>query len=394
MMSQSKRDSGNYKPFTYFLISFLLMGLLSCKPISDFHKELDYSVTEIPENSEGDYNDTLKTVILIADHRSTEIFDLLSPYYLFSSSGEANVYIVSKEEQPINLFRGLMVMPHYSFETFRSLGISPDLIVIPNLSSVEKEKIDPDITDFIRSQFVDGKTSVLSVCDGAAVASQTGLFDGFKITTHSSDLDYLAKQWPQLEWEKGLKVIESNGFYSTAGVSNATEGSLVVMKSLFGHEVANRVAEKIYFSFDSQELDKTHQPIGWSDKYQILKKVLFKDNKKVGFMLTEGISELSLAGMLDTYSRTFPENIGTFSLDGRPVNSENGLVLIPTETAMDFDEIHVFEKSALSGKENVKDHSDVKEYVFDYSLSLIENEFGSNFKNAVIKLLDYEYQSK
>src|SRR3954471_11803809 len=77
---------------------------------------------------------TKKTVIIIAENDGTEMFDLMAPFYLFNATEKANVYVVSEKKAPILLVNSLFILPHYSFSEIDSLGITPDVIVIPNVT--------------------------------------------------------------------------------------------------------------------------------------------------------------------------------------------------------------------------------------------------------------------
>jgi transcriptional regulator GlxA family with amidase domain len=376
------------------LLTAIVVAVNACKPIRDFQRPTTYTYTDNFSPSYPNPNKELPNVILIADNQGTEIFDLLGPFFLLSQTKKANVFIVSEQAEPVPLFRGLSVLPHHTFSSFSELGMEADLIVIPNLSTIDREQINPEIVSFIKSQYLADRTIVLSVCDGAATAALTGIYDEVPITAHSSDLAILTEQYPTLNWVSNAQVTQSNNLYSTAGVSNATEGTLGVIRALFGRETAQELAEKINYPYSMAGLKRIPLYFNASDKVQILKKVAFSRNKKLGFFLTESISEFHLAALLDTYSRTFPKEINSFSKDGKPVMSLNGLVLIPTAGERDFDEIHILggetrvqELDATSGRVITHDFTDG--YIFDYSLSKIEEEYGIRFRNTTQKLLDY-----
>lgn len=381
--------------FGFTLLLVLVVLVNACQPISSFKKPVPYKIIE---NFELDYpapKHGLKNIILIADNKSTELFDLIGPFYLFSLTNKANIFIVAKQSLPITLFRGLSVLPHHTFESFSKLNINPDLIIIPNLSTIQEENIDQEIVSFINKQYNSENTSILSVCDGAATAVLTGLYDNAPITAHSSDIDRLNKQHSGINWVRNLKVTQHNNLYSTAGVANATEGSLIVIKKMFGSELANEIAKQINLPYQLDSLNREPQYLSFNDKTQILKKVLFKKNKNLGFLIYQGISEFDFAALLDTYSRTFPNEINSFSIDGNPVRSLHGLTFIPTTKKKIFDEIHIVQNefelesiTQIKGKRIT--HTILNEYIFDYGLSSVENDYGLQFRIVTQKLLDYE----
>src|SRR5205807_6823864 len=63
---------------------------------------------------------------------------------------------------------------------------------------------------------------------------------------------------------------------------------------------------------------------------KIASKMLFRKNYQVGVLLTDSVNEFDLASVLDTYVRTFPKSINSFSLNGKNVASKYGLKLYPT----------------------------------------------------------------
>ncbi|MES2279065.1 MAG: DJ-1/PfpI family protein [Bacteroidota bacterium] len=106
----------------------------------------------------------------------------------FNTTGQLNVYIVAKEKVPVQIKKDLFILPQLTFKEADSLKLTADVIVIPALS-IRDEKQDPIVISFIQEHFTPA-TKLMAVCDGAATAAATGLFDGKPITCHASDLRY------------------------------------------------------------------------------------------------------------------------------------------------------------------------------------------------------------
>ncbi|MEO7049452.1 MAG: DJ-1/PfpI family protein, partial [Ferruginibacter sp.] len=249
------------------------------------------------------YDSSKKNVVIIADNDATEMFDCLAPFYLFNASGKANVYIIAEKKSPVVLANGLFILPSFSFSEIDSLKIKPDVIVIPN-QSVKIGNPQKAITvNWIKKHYT-GKNIILSVCDGSATAAATGLYDGKPITTHASDFDKIKKVYPKAGWINNVSVTQSGNLFSTAGVSNAAEGSLTVINYLFGRETMLKVLNEI--GYPSGEIKSNHKSIsfGTGGFLIALNKIIFKKNNKVGVLLKDGINEFELAGLLDTYLRT------------------------------------------------------------------------------------------
>ncbi len=344
------------------------------------------------------YDSSKKTVVIIADNDGTEMFDCLAPFYLFNASGMANVYIIAEKEAPVVMAKGLFILPSFGFSEIDSLKIKPDVMVIPN-QSVAIDKPQKTITvNWIKEHYT-GKNIILSVCDGSATAAATGLYDGKPITTHASDFDKIKKFYPQAEWVNNVCVTQSGNLFSTAGVSNATEGSLVVINYLFGRETMLKVLNDIGYPSTEIKTDHKSIPFGTGSIVTALMKVIFKKNNKIAVLLKDSINEFKLAGLLDTYIRTVPSGIETLILNGFSVTSKYGLTMYPTGiyNGQSFDEVHVLipelitadDKNLLAAsKLIVYDHKQ-EGYPIDNYLIRIGNQYGTKFKGIVKLMLDY-----
>ncbi len=377
------------------IISLTLLLYLACQPIREFQIFDTYQGSEISEHHLPVWDDTKKTVVLVADYRGTEIFDLLAPFYLFNATGEANVYIVAANREPIILRKGLFILPHYTFEEFDQNHLRADVIVIPNLSTLEGKSLSPNILRWIRSSY-DSTTRVLSVCDGALTAAASGIYDGHLLTTHASDFGIVSKQFDRPRWVQDVGVTQSRHLYSTAGVSHAVEGSLVVIRDLFGASYMRKVMQKINYPYPAPNLSHQSIPISFEHKLAILQKVVFRKNPRIGVWLEEGMSEFELAAVLDTYHRTFPRSIKTYSPANQPVTSRYGLRLIPTGRIEEatLDELYVLASEKNTPlpdmhKAKIVRGQGEKSYIFDDLLASVESAYGKQFLQVVKCLLDY-----
>src|SRR5690606_452085 len=114
-----------YKLFP--LILMLTMLLCACQPIKEFHKTSVYNKSFIPVNIKH-INQELPVIIIVASNSGTEIFDLLAPFYIFSSTQQFNVLLVAPEKKPFLLWKGVFAMPHFSINEIQHLD--PALIVV------------------------------------------------------------------------------------------------------------------------------------------------------------------------------------------------------------------------------------------------------------------------
>ncbi len=340
------------------------------------------------------FDSTKKTVIIMADNDMTETFDMLTPYYLFNETGKANVYIAAQKKYPIVTENGPFVLPNFTYSEVDSLKINPDVIVIPFMHEPESaEKI-----KWIQSR-VNDSVLFLSICDGAWTAAASGIYDGVHLTSHATGHDVLRKKFTKPIWVQNISVTESGNLYSTAGVSNATDGSLKVIQRLFGRETMLEILKKINYPHKDIRQDHISDALTGSAKLSVLNKVLFKENKNVGILPQNGMNEMDLAALFDINARTMPASILAVVTEGNSITTKHGLTIISTDriNSGKINELHVLKQSEESEKQvsQFKNadiiHYDNQSgsYIIDVCLKGIKEEYGNAFSNFVKLTLDY-----
>jgi putative intracellular protease/amidase len=379
---------------------FGLMALLllnACRPIRNFKtppSAWQGSVDVSPEMPAIDAKQ--KNVFIIADAKMTVLFDMLAPFYLFNATEKANVYIIAKDKTPILIKRDLFVSPQLTFKEADSMNLQADVIVIPALSKRDEHQ-DTTVIRWIKAHFSDN-TKILAVCDGASTAAATGLYDGKPLTCHASDYEYLKMHFSKPCWVKDVAVTKSGNLFSTAGVSNAVEGSLTVIDELFGKETMIQVTEEI--QYPEPEIKTKHRSIAVNgkDKWTVAKKIFFRKNRTVCLLIDNGINEFDMASILETYGRSFPASFTICHLNGSTIRTKYGLTMIMTAdtTHKSYDELHVltpesfaenklqFSKSKVVRYDNLQN-----QYMIDICLKRIAEQYGHQFENFVRVSLDY-----
>jgi putative intracellular protease/amidase len=370
----------------------------ACKPLKEFGTMPVYQGKNNYAYHLPAYDSLKKTVIILANNDGTELFDLIAPYYIFNASEKANVYIVAKNKFPIVVRKGFFLLPQFTLTEIDSLGIKPDLIVIPFLSAIDSAQQDRVVLNWIKKHY-SAHVNLLSVCDGSATAAATGIFDGKPITAHASDFQVIKSHFSKPLWVQNKSVVNSGNLYSTGGVSNATEGSLVLVNKLFGPQVTEKVIEDINYPYQFPKIEHGSNTFHFGNKATIGKKIIFNKNRRIGILLQNGINEFNLAAIMDTYNRTFPKSFESFSANDLPVITKYGLTVIPTGIINNakLDEVHVIDNIPFSKSEElvfksaeiVKYNQPVKQYIIGTCLERIRLEYGSKFEKVVKLMLDY-----
>jgi putative intracellular protease/amidase len=344
-----------------------------------------------------DYNAAKKNVFIIADAEMTVLFDMLAPFYLFNATEKANVYIIAKDKTPILIKRDLFVRPQLTFEEADSMKLPADVIVIPALSKRDEHQ-DTVLINWIKAHFSD-HTKILAVCDGASTAAATGLYDGKPLTCHASDYAGLKKHFSKPSWVQDVAVTKSGNLFSTAGVSNAVEGSLTVINELFGRETMQQVLANIYYPGAEIKILHNSIPINGNSKITVAKKIIFRKNKKIGLLIENGINEFDMASIIETYSRSFPASFTAFNLSSSTIQTKYGLTLVSTVDTVSkkLNELHLLMSGSFSKEDEsyfkntkiIRYDKLQKEYLINICLKRIEEQYGHQFEKFVKISLDY-----
>lgn len=383
------------------ILSFLLLVIIAlnaCSPIRNL------THTPVPWNGSSNYysktpvhDPTKKTVFILADYKVTEMFDMLAPFYLFNATAKANVYIIAKDKTPILIKRNFFLVPQITFHEADSMKLQADVIVIPALS-IRNENQDTVIIDWIKSHCT-STTKVLAICDGASTAAATGLYDGKAITCHASDYINIKSHFSKPNWIQNVSVTKAGNLFSTAGVSNAVEGSLVVINELFGNETCKQIITDIQYPYSEVKINHKSKSMNSGSIFRIAMKVMFRKNKEVGLFVKDGINEFDMVSILDTYSRTFPSSFAICNPGSSIFKTKYGLTLVCTANTKikKLDELHVLTLDSFS-KEDSLFYSNTKiitykdfqtKYPIDVCLKRISNLYGRKFENVVKLSLDY-----
>jgi putative intracellular protease/amidase len=396
MKNRSKKGELKLQILIYTIVMGIAFVYTGCKPLREFYsfpafRGANKIITKSPA-----IDPLKKTIIIIADNEGTEVFDLMAPFYLFSATRKANVLIVSQKINPIIVRKGLFLMPHFTFKEIDSMKLEPSLLVIPALSPMDGDHQSPIVTQWIRKNYK-GKTKILSICEGALTAAATQLYDNKPITTHAITFSAISAQYKNAIWVNNTAITKSGNLYSTAGVTNAVEGSLLIIDELFGSETAALVMKEIHYPYAKIKIDHKSFPLTIKNKLTIANKIFFGKNKNIGVLLQNGMSEFELAAVLDSYHRTFPSGIKSYTLKGISVTTKYGLTVLPTGTiSKDIpDEIHILlpeqitvQESAKFGKNVVRYHQS-NSYIIDRCLGQIKSQYGITFYGITKQLLDY-----
>ena len=352
------------------------------------------------------YDHNKQTAVILVSNEGTETTDLLVPYEIFSASSKFNVYTIAPKRQISPLGGGVDIVPNFSFEEFeQNVASNPDLIVIPAVHNWQ----DPKLINWIVEHNND-KTIILSICEGARLLAATGLLDNHQVTTNWFAIDSLKKNYPNTDWIKDVKYLEDGNIITSPGViTGAMNGSLYTLEKLAGKDVAKEVAQKLNYSFTDSE--KFESPsIKLRDGLWLLTAAYEWNKQNIGVFLNDGIGEINLTAVLDTYPRSFTARTISIAPERKIIHSKYGLDLVPQNdfsTTTKLDRILILDNQSHSNlenwaKNNTKNNKskleleylsslskDSERFVFDNTLRDLAQQENKPLAEIVAKTLEY-----
>ena len=270
-------------------------------------------------------NPNKPTVVILMSNAGTELTDFMAPYEIFSTAGAFNVVTAAPFREVSSTTGALAVLPHFDLKTVPHA----DVIVIPAV-------MDPDnqtLTTWIKENAPKAKL-VLSICEGARLAGNSGILGTHQVLTHFAAREELKKQFPSATFATGLRYIESEprpgevgNLISTAGVTASIDGSLFALGKIVGTKTSLETARKLNIPVRPQ--NDQDRSLGPRTYLNLVLRAAFDWNKPdVGIFLFQGVSEIGLAAALETYSRSFDAHAKSFSTTRGFLKTENGLDVI------------------------------------------------------------------
>lgn len=401
-----KQYFGKIIIFTFaFILPPLIIGIVAIViSFSDLMhgKPESFSTQDINLPS---YDRSQQTAVILVSNEGTETTDLLVPYEIFSASSKFNVYTVAPKRQISPLNGGVDIIPDFSFEEFeQNVGANPDLIVIPAVHNWQ----DPTLINWIIEHNRE-KTVILSICEGARLLAATGLLENRQATTNWFAIDSLQKQYPNINWVKDVKYLEDDNIITSPGViTGAMNGSLYTLEKLAGKDVAREVAQKLNYSFtDSAQFESPK--IKLRDTIWLLTAAYGWHRQNIGVFLDDGIGEINLTAVVDTYPRSFTARTISIAPERRIIHSQYGLNLVPrndfaTTTKLDRllvldNQTHLNLEDWAKNKSNLKPEylsslsKDADKFVFDDVLQDLAQQENKPLAEIVAKTLEYRVDS-
>ena len=269
-------------------------------------------------------------IAIIGENSGTELTDFVIPYGVLSRSRVAEVITVSTQPGILRMRPALKVQPDATIAEFDArFPEGADYVIVP---AVVKFR-DPTLLAWVRAQGAKGST-LMSICDGAAVVAGTGLMDGHRATAHWASAKNRRRLFPQVNWIADIRYVSDGNIVSTAGISAALPASLGLVEAIAGRERAQALAEEL----GVPDWSTAHQTAPFRPHFGVNIKAFlavtytngwFHPTQMIGLRIADSVDEIALAVMADAYSRTGRSMLHALANSSAPVRTRSGLVVIP-----------------------------------------------------------------
>lgn len=178
-----------------------------------------------------------------------QLLDVSGPWQVFASANELSpkplyqLTLVADTAGPVITNGGLAVQATHAYPQLRHLG-PLDTVLVVGGSGVMRQR---DIAA-VKELLCDISPEVRrlgSICSGAFLLAAAGLLDGCRVTTHWRHAQRLADEYPALSVEPDALYIESNGRYTSAGITAGIDLALSLVEADHGAGLAGRVAREL-----------------------------------------------------------------------------------------------------------------------------------------------------
>jgi putative intracellular protease/amidase len=276
------------------------------------------------------------TAVILAGNGMTEVSDLLGPYEVLAASGRLNVYVIAPERRPTPLgpvpaqhcCAWVDLVPHYSFAEYeRTVGVTPDLVVVPYIPYAAEGQADAAVLAWLRGRLGE-QTVILSICGGAQMVADSGILAGRTVTSHHVTLPVVRKSHPEVNWVTGLRYVDDGRFISSAGVTSGIDASLYTLGRFFGRAAAEETARRIGYPH-TRFLDDPSWIFDASNDAVALPNLFRLGRATIGLLVYPGVGEIELSSVTDTYPRALSTDVLTIGAERAIVRTRHGLDLLP-----------------------------------------------------------------
>jgi transcriptional regulator GlxA family with amidase domain len=190
-----------------------------------------------------------KVAIIVFDN--AEVLDVMGPYEVFSVAGRLSepsefqvVLISDTDAKNVTLRHGLRIHTDMSIYEIHEF----DLIIVSGGITADAEQ-NKNLLEFLVKSKARG-TTIASICTGAFILAEAGLLGKNRVTTHWEDQEELQNRFPDLTVIPNQRWVESEGIFTSGGISAGIDLSLHLVQVLADLDLALRVAKQMEYNWN------------------------------------------------------------------------------------------------------------------------------------------------
>ena len=147
--------------------------------------------------------------------------------------------VCAAEPGPLRAMGGLALQVPHGLDVLEHA----DTIIIPGWRDIGEPP--PAVLAAALRRAAERGARICSICSGAFVLAHAGLLDGRRATTHWRYLEQLAAGFPSIAIDPSALYVEDSRIVTSAGSAAGLDMLLHLVRSDFGADVANRVAQRL-----------------------------------------------------------------------------------------------------------------------------------------------------
>lgn len=315
-------------------------------------------------------------IAIIGLNAGTETTDYILPYGVLRRADVAEVVALSAKPGIVKLFPALQVAADMSSSAFDvQYRDGADYVIVPAMSRDD----DPEVLSWLQSQAKKGAI-VVGICAGAKVMAAAGLLDGKRATTHWYYRKSLFEKYPSADFIRDRRIVTDARVATTTGISASIPMMLTLIEAIAGRGKA----EAIGADLGVEQWDLGHASDAFLLTRGFAQTVLGNSlavwkRERFRIELRPGVDEVSLALVADAWSRTYRSRAFTIAPTATPVETRNGLRVIPDRTTPSWPS-----EQPLIWREDLRPTD-----ALEQALNAIASRYGTATAEVVARQLEY-----
>ncbi len=146
--------------------------------------------------------------------------------------------VLSADGGPVVCFSQEPLVPHRSINDCRE----PDLIILPSvLGNIETLRQEKEVIAWLKAQHARGAV-IASICAGAFLAAEAGIFNNREATTHWQLADRFRQTYRKVKLQADRLLIDGGDYISAGGTSAHQDLSIYLLEKYGSPELADACA--------------------------------------------------------------------------------------------------------------------------------------------------------